>query len=57
MRQFQFTNYRTGHETRMNFETCYLHTMHDGETDPTLIPFSDETWYHLARYITSQFTF
>jgi hypothetical protein len=28
--------------------------MHNGETDPTLILFSDETWYNLARYIPSQ---
>ncbi|PSN46547.1 hypothetical protein C0J52_19601, partial [Blattella germanica] len=35
---------------RRNFCNWYLQAIHDGVVDPTLVFFSDETWFHLSGY-------
>jgi len=32
----------------VNFATWYFHTMHKGETKPTVVLFSEEAWFHLS---------
>ena len=44
----------TDREARRNFVNWYLHGVHAGEIDPTLILFSGEAWFHLGGLVNSQ---
>lgn len=39
---------------RLQFCEWVLKSVHDGEIDPYLIFFSDESWFHLSGYVNSQ---
>ena len=56
MRNASIQNYcgDTDRETSLNFVNWYLHGMYNGETDLTLVLFSDEPWFHPGGYVNSQ---
>jgi hypothetical protein len=39
---------------RINFCYWFLQSIHDGEVDPQLVFFSDETWFSLCGEVNSQ---
>jgi len=41
-------------EGKVNFVISYLHGVCDGELNPELCLFRDETLFHLCRYVNSQ---
>lgn len=41
-------------EGKLHFVIRYLRGVCDGELNPELYLFRDETWFHLSRYVNSQ---
>ena len=41
-------------EGKLHFVISYFHEVCDGELNPELCLFRDETWFHLSRYVNSQ---
>jgi hypothetical protein len=49
--------YNRDHEERFNSVIRYLHGIHTGETDPTFVLFSDEAYFQVNEYGSSQNNF
>ena len=46
--------YDTHQEARLNIVNLSFHELHPGETDPTFILSSSETWFNLNGHLNSQ---